>query len=131
MTKTKARKFTRPFKLVALDRMAAGENVCALARELKLRRKLLYDWRDKLRKKGPEALRGKGRPRKAVAGAAIEGPAMVDGTDAGQRIAELERKIGRQQVELDFFRRALRQVGGPDRARAGSGAGGSTRSSKP
>ena len=30
---------------------------------------------------------------------------------AEKRIAELERKIGQQQVELDFFQQALRQVG--------------------
>jgi transposase len=31
--------------------------------------------------------------------------------DTGQRrIEELERKIGQQQLELDFFRAALRQV---------------------
>jgi transposase len=27
-----------------------------------------------------------------------------------QRIDELERKVGQQQLELDFFRQALRQV---------------------
>jgi hypothetical protein len=29
---------------------------------------------------------------------------------AQRRVAELERKIGQQQVDLDFFRRALRHV---------------------
>jgi hypothetical protein len=33
-----------------------------------------------------------------------------DVTTARKRITELERKIGQQQVELDFFRQALRQV---------------------
>jgi hypothetical protein len=31
-------------------------------------------------------------------------------TRARRRVAELERKIGQQQVDLDFFRRALRHV---------------------
>jgi hypothetical protein len=35
----------------------------------------------------------------------------ADLTAARQRIAELERKIGQQQLELDFFRTALRHVG--------------------
>jgi hypothetical protein len=49
---------------------------------------------------------------------------------AERRIAELERKIGRQQVELDFFQRALRQVKDV-RQRSGTlGAPASTRSSK-
>jgi hypothetical protein len=49
---------------------------------------------------------------------------------AQQRIAELERKIGQQQVELDFFQRALQQVR-EARPRSGvAGGTGSTRSSK-
>jgi transposase-like protein len=40
-----ARVFTREVKLAAVRRMLSGENVSALARELQLRRKLLYDWR--------------------------------------------------------------------------------------
>jgi transposase len=42
---------------------------------------------------------------------------------ARRRIAELERKIGQQQLELDFFRQALRQV----RLSTGPGVTGSTR----
>ena len=38
----KARRFDRAFKLAALARMAAGENVSALSRELGAQRKLLY-----------------------------------------------------------------------------------------
>jgi transposase len=49
---------------------------------------------------------------------------------ARQRIAELERKIGQQQLELDFFHRALRQVSGPSQASDRPGATPSTRSSK-
>ena len=41
---------------------------------------------------------------------------------ARERIAELERKIGQQQVELDFFRQALRQVEGARRPSDGPGA---------
>ena len=49
---------------------------------------------------------------------------------ARARIAELERKIGQQQVELDFFRQALRQVKGARRPSDGPGVTGSTRSSR-
>ena len=41
-----ARRLSREFKLAALARMAAGENVSALSREFGVRRKLLYQWRD-------------------------------------------------------------------------------------
>ena len=58
MADGKARRFDRAFKLAALARMAAGENVSALSRELEVRRKLLYQWRDTVRRGGAEALRG-------------------------------------------------------------------------
>jgi transposase len=49
---------------------------------------------------------------------------------AGQRIAELERKVGQQQLELDFFQQALRQVEAKRRPIDASGAKPSTPSSK-
>ena len=42
-----------------------ARNVSALGRELKLMRKDLYVWRDRFLSGGPQALRGRGRPRKA------------------------------------------------------------------
>ena len=60
-------------------------------------------------------------------------PTATDGGSllkAEQRIAELERKIGRQQVELDFFQRALRQVRETRRPSGALGATASTRPSK-
>ena len=137
MPKAVDRVFSRGFKLAALRRMLAGENVSALARELKLRRKLLYAWRDNFRSGGPEALRTRGRPRKVVGRAAadagarlVAAPVSDDLGKARRRIAELERKVGQQQLELDFFRQALRQVEGKRRASDGRGAMASTRSSK-
>jgi len=49
---------------------------------------------------------------------------------ARQRIAELEAKIGRQALELDFFQRALRQVGEARQGKDKPGATPSTPSSK-
>jgi transposase-like protein len=59
------RLFSREFKLAALARMEAGENVSALTHELGVKRKCLYPWRDRFRSGGPLALRARGRPRKA------------------------------------------------------------------
>jgi transposase len=133
MPKKAIRVFSREFKLKVVRRMLAGENVSALARELKVLRKDLYVWRKRFRSGGPEALRGRGRPPKAapasVAKATAE-PASSQPDAARKRIAELERKIGQQQVELDFFRQALRQVKEARRPNAGSGVTRSTRSSK-
>lgn len=106
----KPRKLSREFKLSALSRMEAGEDVSALSRELKVRRKLLYEWRDTFRAGGPEALRGPGRPHKGSLLA--EAKSAVGSCDelsaAKQRIGELERKVGQQALEADFFRQALR-----------------------
>src|SRR5262249_9222047 len=62
----KARVIPREVKLAALLRMEAGENVAALARELKVRRKLLYDWRARFRAGGAEALVTRGHRLKAM-----------------------------------------------------------------
>ena len=130
----KVRVLSRELKLAAVHRMLAGENVSALARELKVLRKDLYKWRASFRSGGPAALRGRGRPRKLVQAepldASAAAPPESELTKAQRRIAELERKIGQQQVELDFFRQALRQVRGKRRPSDGPGAGSSTRSSR-
>ncbi len=99
--------------------MVSGGNVSALARQLGVRRKLLYEWRDAWSAGGEAALRSPGRPRKgtSVVGArdrskaspAAAGP-KAELAAARRRIAELERKVGQQALEADFFRQALRQV---------------------
>jgi transposase len=133
--KTSHRVFNREFKVGIVRRMLAGENASALAREVKLLRKDLYVWRDRFLAGGPEALRGPGRPRKMERMAA-RGGAPPPETPAAEleasrrRNAELERKVGQQQLELDFFRQALRQVKEARRPSAGPGVTGSTESSK-
>src|SRR6266849_1173579 len=63
-SKSSPRVFSRDFKLGIIRRILAGENVSALGRELRLSRKDLYAWRDRFLAGGPEALRGRGRPRR-------------------------------------------------------------------
>jgi transposase len=130
MPKKRPRVFSRAFKLAAVRRMIAGENVSALSRELQVLRKDLNYWRDHFKSGGPEALRGRGRPRKTeiVPAPAKEPPGEIE--KARERIAELERKVGRQQIDLDFFRQALRRVGEARRPNAKLGVSRSTRSTK-
>ena len=137
--KSSHRVFSREFKIGIVCRMLAGENVSALARELKMTRKDLYAWRDRFQAGGPEALRGRGRPPKAdAAGLAASGPSAKAPAEtpaaeleaARKRIAELERKVGQQQLDLDFFQRALRHVGAPPQPGTKPGVTGSTKSSK-
>jgi transposase len=137
--KSSHRVFSREFKIGIICRMQAGESVSALARELKMTRKDLYAWRERFQAGGPEALRGRGRPPKAeAAGLAASGTSaqIVPDTPAAEleaarkRIAELERKVGQQQLDLDFFQRALRHVGAPRQPGIKPGVTGSTKSSK-
>jgi len=130
MPKKRSRVFSRAFKLAAVSRMMGGEDVSALSRELRVLRKDLYYWRTRFRAGGPEALRGKGRPKKTELMRLRPNEPSGEVEKARERIAELERKIGQQQVDLDFFRQALQQTGGARRPSAAPGAPRSTRSSK-
>lgn len=123
------RRHSPEFKQAAVKRMLAGENVQALSRELSVARSDLYVWRDKYLKGGVKAFRGPGQPRKL---ARIEPPPEPD--ELGQArayIEELKRKIGQQQLELDFFQQALRQVRERRRPSDGPGANSSTPKSRP
>jgi transposase len=138
------RRFSRDFKLTALQRMLAGENVSALCRDLGIARKLLYDWRERYRLGGVVALRERGRPTRAESDALramglgrpvvplVEGeglpPVKSDALlVAYRRIAELERKVGEQALDLDFFQGALQRIEGAQLVKDGAGVTGSSR----
>jgi len=123
------RQYSREFKLAALARFAVSENVEDLARELGIRRELLYKWDKQVLRGGPEALRPVGRPRpvEMPAGEAKRDGPADDLARARQRIGELERKVGQQQLDIDFFRAALRQFKDRGPKSGGSGGPSSTR----
>ena len=111
-------------KLAAVRRVLAGESVSAVAQDLGIRRKRLYVWKDRYAELGEAGLvyRRGGRPRKVVPEAGDEAEARSGRGEllaARKRIAELERKVGQQELELDFFGEALRRikVGGKRSAR--------------
>ena len=111
-TGTTRTRWTREFKLRALARMDEVVNVSALAEELGVRRELLYIWRRKYRSGGADALHAIGRAlniARPVEELSASSSVPAPGGEQG-RIAELERKIGQQQLDLDFFRAALRHV---------------------
>jgi len=59
----KRRVYTPEFKLRVVQRMIAGEAVARLSREVKVKREMLYRWRDDYRKEGVAGLqRPMGRP---------------------------------------------------------------------
>lgn len=130
MPRKKRRSFTRDFKLSALKRMAETDNIHRLARELGIERKLLYCWRDAFAACGAAGLRRAGRPNgkdRAVDAVLAAASDPREPMAPGGRIEELQRKIGQQQLELDFFRAALRHVGEQRLKKGGSGETPSTR----
>ncbi len=134
MSDPEVRSFSREFKLRAVQRMEAGENVSALARELTVKRVILYRWRDAYRLGGVEALRLRGRPSKveALAMTAARGVAgkANDLAEARWQIDQLQRKVGQQQLDLDFFKQALRRIEASRRPSDGPGETASSPTSK-
>jgi len=140
------RAFSTAFKESVVLRLRAGERLAAVAEELGIRRKLLYQWRHAYRRLGVAGLNRKRGPKPGGKSsgsppgrASPAAPSSPDGAPAAARpggelaqakarIAELERVIGRQQVDLDFFRTALRLT---DAAPQSGIAPTSTRRSKP
>jgi transposase len=120
MPKGQGRVFSREFKVAAVQRILAGDKVQALAAELGLSRQLLYKWWNRYERGGPEAFRLAGRPRQARAPTSEPPAAKPPG--APEHIAELERKIGQQALELDFFKQAWRHVKAPRQPNGESGA---------
>lgn len=117
-------------------RIEAGERIAAVAKKAGVLRKSLYEWRAAYRAMGAAGLNRKRGPKPG--GRASLAPPSADGgaaaarppdelRQAKARIAELERLVGRQQADLDFFREALRSWDGK---RRGSGAPISSPSSK-
>jgi transposase len=87
------RRFSKEVKLTAVRRVQAGEAVARLARELEISSSELYRWCRESQEFGAQAFAGSGRPRQEP-----------------DRVAELERKIGQQALEIDFLKRALQRV---------------------
>lgn len=104
---------------MAVARLDRASNITELAEELGIARQLLYRWQQKFQLGGESALGRRSRPERSG-----ELPASMQ---TPERMAELERTIGRQQVELDFFRAALQQVRGTRRRNGGPGDPTSTR----
>jgi len=138
------RVFEQDYKVAVAKRLLAGESGTQLSRELRIRRSVLYRWRDAYRLEGAAGLsRRVGRPPGRCGRAApdAEAVAVIEQADAVQsaaaaaaarrRMAELERKIGQQAVQIDFLERAFKRVKELGRPSGGSGASGSTAKSGP
>jgi transposase len=115
-TKAKSDRYPTAYKIKAIKRVERGEGVLPVARELGISRKLLHDWIKAWKAHGPEGLNRKPGPKpgprklRPVQTYDDKRSALAQ---AKARIAELERLVGRQQMDIDFFRKALRALGRP------------------
>ena len=107
------RKFTREFKEAAIRRLELGASVAEVARACEVNPNVLHRWRRELGEFGTKAFAGPGRSRAEE-----------------NRIAALERKVGRQALEIDFLRGCLEHVEEQRRLQALTTRGSCTRTWK-
>jgi transposase len=107
------RTFTKEFKEAAVRRLELGAPVAEVARACEVNPNVLHRWRRELRDYGAQAFSGGG-----------------NGRADQNRVAELERKVGRQALEIDFLQRCLQHVEEQRKLQALSGRGSSTRTWK-
>lgn len=103
------------FKKRVVERMRTGENVKALARELKLPRSLLYTWKAQLE--------GHPEPRRADLSQTPESSVEQKLRDENRLLKEA---LGQKALEADFFAAALRRIEEQRRKSAASGETAST-----
>lgn len=118
-TRNGRRRFTRDFKIAAVRRVLEGEELGAVARDLEIGFQLLWRWKKRVAEDGEEHLYEIGQ-RSGTRAANRE-------ASKERRIAELERLVGRQQLEVRFLDKALRRV---EELRQEKNAGGGGASSK-
>ena len=106
------RLFTKEFKLAAVRRLEQGVSIGEAARALEVSPNVLHRWRREFRQGPGNAFPGKGKERWS------EG-----------RIAELERKIGQQALEIDFLKGCLQRIEEQRMLQALTGSPRSTRKS--
>ena len=87
------RRFTREFKLAAVQRLEQGVSIAEVSRAVEVNPNVLHRWRKEFRQGPGNAFPGQGQRRWS------EG-----------RIAELERKIGQQTLEIDFLKGCLQRI---------------------
>ena len=86
--------FTREFKIQVLRAYESGTSVSELTRQFDIHANLVYKWSQEYRNNPTGAFHG--------TASASEAPQQAE-----QRVAELERIIGRLTVENDFLKKAL------------------------
>ena len=102
MERKKGQRYSKEFRMQAVERMNACSNIVGLARELGVCRRTPYNWRDQSRESNPT-------------------PARSRELILRKQILKLKRLLATKALEVDFFRHALQQVGARRRQRHTSG----------
>ena len=87
------RMFTKEFKLAAVQRLERGSSIGEVARALEVNPNVLHRWRREVRQGPGNVFPGLGKRR----------------WEEGQ-VAQLERKIGQQALEIDFLKGCLQRI---------------------
>ena len=87
------RKFTREMKLTAVRRLESGSSAAEVARAFEINPSLLHRWREEFRKGPANAFPGAGKHRWQES-----------------QVAQLERKVGQQSLEIDFLKGCLQRI---------------------
>ncbi|MFN7939716.1 MAG: helix-turn-helix domain-containing protein [Bryobacteraceae bacterium] len=118
----KTRWYSFGFKKAAVERARGAASIPALSKELGVHYCQLYRWLRVFEEQGEEGLQPRGRK-----GRPTRIPTAPEPTDPQKRIAELERKIGQQALDLDFLGRAFKRVKESRPNNSGSGTTASTK----
>ena len=87
------RQFSKEFKMAAIRRLEQGVSIGEVARALEVNPNVLHRWRREFRQGPGNVFPGNGKARWS------EG-----------RIADLERKVGQQALEIDFLKGCLQRI---------------------
>ena len=108
------RQFTKEFKLAAIQRLEMGTSIAEVARAFEVNPNVLHRWRREFRQGPGNVFPGLGKRR------------WEEG-----RVAQLERKIGQQALEIDFLKGCLQRIDAQRKLQALNGQPLSTTRSKP
>jgi transposase-like protein len=87
------RKFTKEMKLAAIQQLEKGSSAAEVARAFEINANLLHRWRKEFRHGPGNAFPGVGKRRWDEA-----------------KVAQLERKVGQQTLEIDFLKGCLQRI---------------------
>jgi transposase len=87
------RKFSKEVKVAAIRRLESGASAAEVARAFEVNANMIHRWRKEFREGPGNAFSGAGKRRWDEA-----------------KVAQLERKVGQQTLEIDFLKGCLQRI---------------------